>query len=160
MKARQFAADIYTGIKSALRDMVRESFGPQKAAAAATRVEQGMISDYCSTSAEHAEKHVPVDVLLDLIRVSGDVRVLRYLAEQCGCILYAPPPGTRGEVGRRLGATAREYGELLTKVSEIIEDDQITEDEERIALSEIFDVMTALAELGEAVKAKRRTGGA
>ena len=160
MKARQFAADVYTGIKSALRDMVRESFGPQKAAAAVTRVEQGTISDYCNTSAEHAETHVPVDVLLDLIRVSGDVRVLRYLAEHVGCILVPLPEGGRGEIGMRMGRSAKEFGDVMVRIGEAISDGKITEAEERVSLAEIMDAVIELSALAEAVKSERQRGSA
>lgn len=160
MKARQFAADIYTGIKSALRDMVRESFGAQKAAAAVTRVEQGMISDYCNTSAEHAETHVPADVLLDLIRVSGDVRVLRYLAEQANCLLTPLPTGMRGEIGIRMGRSAKEFGDVMVRIGEALADGTVTEGEAQAALVEIMEVMIELSALAEAVKAAVHRGGA
>ena len=160
MKARQFAAEVYTGIKAMLRDMVRESFGVQKAAAAATRVEQGTISDYCNTSAEHAETHVPADVLLDLIKVSGDVRVLRYLAEQVGCILVPLPDGGRGEIGQRMGRSAKEFGDVMVRIGEAISDGKITEAEERVSLAEIMEAVIELSALAEAVKAARQQGSA
>ena len=160
MKARQFSQAIYTGIKSALRDMVRESFGPQKAAAAATRVEQGMISDYCSTSAEHAETHVPVDVLLDLVAVSGDVRVLRYLAEQANCLLTPLPTGARGEIGLRMGRSAKEFGDVMVRIGEAIADGTVTDAEAQAALVEIMEVMIELSALAEAVKAAVQRGTA
>lgn len=155
MKARQFPASVYSGLKATLRAMVSESFGGQKVAAAATRVEQGMISDYCSTTDEHAEKHVPADVLLDLVAASGDTRVLRYLAEQANCLLVPLPTGMGGEIGDRMGKSAQEFGDVLVRVSAAMADGVMTGPEADGALREILETMVQLGALAEAVKAAR-----
>jgi len=158
MKARQFPASVYSGLKATLRAMVSQSFGGQKVAAAATRVEQGMISDYCSTNDEHAEKHVPADVLLDLMAASGDTRVLRYLCEQVNCLLVPLPTGGTGEIGDRMGRSAKEFGDVLVRISEAMADGVMSPAEAEQALREILEAMLQLSALAEAVKAARDKG--
>lgn len=155
MSARQFSAATYAGLKATLRALVRDGFGGQKVAAAATRVEQGMISDYCSTTEAHAATHVPADVLLDLSAASGDVRVLRYLAEQVNCLLVPLPSGAAGEIGDRMGRSAKEFGDVLVRISEAMADGVMTPAEADGALREILEAMLQLSALAEAVKAAR-----
>lgn len=154
MKARRLPASVYTGLKAATRAMVRDGFGTQAAAASATRVGQGQISDYCSTAPEQAETFMPVDILADLVAESGETALLKALAESANCLLVPLPVGhTAGLVAERTGRSATEFGQMMERVGTALRDGRIVEREARSILAEIRDVMVELSALAEAVKA-------
>lgn len=156
MKARQFATSVYTALKATTRAFVEASFGTQQLAAAATRVEQPDISDYGNTlSPAKADRFMPIDVLLDLVKASGDTRLLKFMAQQADCLLV-PLPRAIGSsaVTERSGRSAHEFGEVMAGVfGALANDGRITPDEAGPILNDIRELMLELAGLAEAVKA-------
>ena len=91
---RQFDGDIYKGLKTAFRRLVR-SFGKFEAAAMETRVNSVSLNNYCSLNVEQEKSHAPVDVAIDLMRASGDTVLLEYMAGLFGKILVDAPDGNK-----------------------------------------------------------------
>lgn len=154
MKTRQLAADIYAGLKATTRGFIAAGFGKQHVAAEFTRVEQQTISDYGSTNPRHAETFMPVDVLLDLIKASGNNSLLKYLADQSGCLLVPLPQGGMGEVEKRTARTAEEFGQVIAGVMSALSDQVITRSEGETILRDLRELMLEAAGLAEAVRAK------
>lgn len=154
-RPRVFAAEVYAALKATTAQFVTAAFGHQKVAAAATRVEQQAISNYGSTHPDNAEKFMPADVLLDLARTSGNVSLLRFMAEQVGCLLVQLPQGVAGDsITTRSGRTAKEFGEVMSGVLAAVADGTITEAEARPILQDIHELMLELSALAEAVQAQ------
>lgn len=158
MKARQFAAEVYVELKATTRRWVSESFGTQASAAAATRVEQSAISDYGSTAPDNAEKFMPIDVLLDLIKAGGNTLLLKSIADRCNCLLVPVPAGTAGDVAMRTGRSAKEFGDVMVRIGEALCDGMIDADEAAKILAEIREVMLELSALAESVNAHTKRG--
>lgn len=156
MKARQFAAEVYVELKSTTRRWVLETFGTQTSAAACTRVEQSAISDYGSTAPDNAEKFMPVDVLLDLVKAGGSMPLLKVIADRCNCLLVPIPPGTAGDVAMRTGRSAKEFGDVMVRIGEALCDGAIDPNEAAKILTEIREVMLELSALAESVTARSK----
>lgn len=160
MTARSFAADVYAALKATTKQFIKEGFGHQELAAAATRVEQQAISDYGATSPDKADRFMPVDVMLDLIKASGNTRLLKFIADHCDCLLVPLPTGYAGEVSVRTGRSAKEFGDVMVRVGEALADDGEIDDGEAVSiLGEIRELMLELSALAEAVKVAPRRGG-
>lgn len=150
---RPLSAGVYAGLKATTRLFVDRAFGHQKVAAAATRVEQQAISDYGSTLPEKAERFMPIDVLLDLTRASGNTTLLKYLADECGCLLVPLPHGDgHGPLTDHSARTAQEFGEVMAGILSALADRRITPGEAAGVLTNIHELMLELAALAEAVK--------
>jgi hypothetical protein len=154
-RPRTFAAEIYTGLKSATALFIKRAFGNQALAAANTRVEQTTLSDYANTTnPAKAEHFMPVDILIDLIRASGDTGLLKHIAEQVDCLLVPLPQGVAGgALAERTGRSAKEFGDVMVRIGEAVRDGAISEAEARIIAAEIREAMLELSALAEAVKA-------
>lgn len=154
-RPRVFGAEVYAALKATTGQFVASAFGHQKVAAGATRVEQQAISSYASTHPDNAEKFMPADVVLDLCKASGNVALLRFMAEQVGCLLVQLPQGVSGDnVTVRSGRTAKEFGEVMSGVLAAVADGTITQAEARPILQNIHELMLELSALAEAVQAQ------
>lgn len=154
-RARTFAADVYAGLKAATGLFIKGAFGNQALAAANTRVEQTTLSDYANTTnPAKAEHFMPIDVMLDLMRASGDTSLLKHIADQVDCLLVPLPKGAAGGMlADRTGRSAKEFGDVMVRIGEALRDGQISEAEAVQIAAEIREVLLELSALAEAVKA-------
>jgi hypothetical protein len=150
--ARRLGAETYAALKASTASFVREAFGVQKLAAAATRVEQQAISDYCNKTA--AESFMPIDVVVDLVQASGDTQLLRTVADLCGCLLVPLPEGRASDaIDEHTIRTAKDYADMVAAIMSAKRDGRITPAEKQQLLKDIRDLMIELAALAEAIKA-------
>lgn len=150
---RRLGARVYVALKAATRRFVDGAFGQQKLAEAATRVDQTVLSNYCSTSPAHAKRFMPIDVLLDLVDASGDISLLKFLADQAGCLLVPLPHGDGNAVlSERSSRTAEEFGMLMSQILAALADRCLNEAEAKTILGTIRALMLDLAGMAEAVK--------
>lgn len=154
-RARTFGAEVYAGLKSATALLIKRAFGNQALAAEHTRVRQGALSDYGNTTnRETADSFMPVDVLLDLTKASGDFGLIKHIAELLDCLLVPLPRGViGGALAERTGNSAKEFGDVMVRIGEALRDGHINEAEARQIATEIREVMLELSALAEAVKA-------
>ncbi|HYI27579.1 MAG TPA: phage regulatory CII family protein [Bradyrhizobium sp.] len=102
---------------------------------------------------EHAERHVPLDVLATLEQIGGP-EVTRVLAKFANCLLVPlPDVHGHGPVAESMGRSAKEFGDVLVRAGQALSDGAIDATEARPLLGEIFEAMLELARLAEAVKA-------
>ncbi len=151
--ARPFVATFYSGLKQAAKQWVKRCFDKQAVAAEVTRVGQQAISDYGSTAPENADKHMPIDVLLDLTRASGDFGLLKHIAESVDCLLVPMPEGFADHcLVRGMGRSAKEFGEVMVHAAEAMADGVVTAAEARQLMLEIREAMIELASMAQAVR--------
>lgn len=102
MSARPSSDADRLALKAAFRAQMR-ACGGQEAAADVTRVGQPALSRYGAAS--HPNEHAPLDILLDLVRDTGNPVVLQRLCRLAGGA-YVPLSGFGADAGPRGGSNA------------------------------------------------------
>lgn len=141
---RAFANDIYRGIKTHMRGLVG-SFGKIEAAASLTRVSVTSLHNYCSLNAEHEKTHIPVDVWIDLMHESGDLRSLRYIAGLFDKELTDKPTGRSGAPEEKIREAIKEMGEAIAELAH--------GESEQAMRKELSEASQAIANLLQTMKA-------
>ncbi len=144
---RTQSAAVYAGLKSAARRLLR-AFGNQDAAAMETRVRQQELSIYCNPSAEFAERHMPIDVVIDLEAAIGLPLVTQELC-RLNNGLFVPLPHAIGdaELSAATGATAKEAGDVLVGLGAAMADGHLDNGEISSVQKDISEAHVALAQL-------------
>ncbi len=150
---RRFGAAVYAEIKAETRGFIERAFGRQRTAGSVTRVKQQTLSKYGSTAPEHAGRFMPIDVLLDLTDESGDLSLLRFLANELDCLLVQLPKGEADELTDSTIRSSQDFADMLSEILQARSDQNITEAEGRAILKKIRTLMLDLAGMAEAVRA-------
>jgi hypothetical protein len=111
---RVFEEKIYRGLKAATLDLV-DAFGFLKRAAGASRVSLQMLATYYSP--HHPQTFMPIDVMIDLMRKSGDLSPLEYIAGLFGKVLVDCPTGRAGSHEERTRQAIKEMGEAIAEIA-------------------------------------------
>lgn len=124
MIARPFKREDYSAIKSATRRALEDA-APLAGIAERTRVDGGRLSRY--SNPDHPE-FIPVDVAMDLDRLSGANRILRAWAELCGFDLVAREPSAEQErcLLQHIGDLGRATGDLHATMCDAVSDGRVT----------------------------------
>jgi hypothetical protein len=160
MGDRQFAPNVYVAMKADFGAWVLARFGYQKVAAGFTRVGQQAISDYCNVS---TADFVPSDVLVDLMKATGDAGPLRMLAELVGHVVTPLPSVVRsGEpLGRISGKVMKETGDVLGRYGEMVDTGVLIDVEtSRYLHKEIREAIEALVLMDLQVEEHAKAAGA
>lgn len=152
MTSRRLSARDYLRLKGATADLL-DANGGETDAAGRTRVGQTDLSRYQSRNGDHALRFMPIDVVADLEDAAGTPVVTRVLATMADCLLVPLPKGHGGEVAVKTGRTAKEFGDVMTRVGEALADGEICEAEADGILTELRELMLACAALAESVRA-------
>lgn len=114
------------GLKTGVAVLLKR-VGGLEAAASATRVGVSKLSEYQSRRME--DRHMPVDVVLDLEAIAGEPLVTAALARAAGYRLVRIEAGETGDVVSPVQAVTRDAGELAAQLMAAIADQEITADE-------------------------------
>lgn len=104
--ARQYPDATYHGLKTACRRLV-DAAGGIDPAAASTRVSRATMAQYYSPADRDEAVFMPIDIVVDLERVTGEPLVSRHLARLAGHDLV-PSPAAAHEAGFCSGDPARD----------------------------------------------------
>lgn len=137
-ESRPHEAAAYAALKTATR-LAAELAGPTLAdVCRRTRLDAATLSRAGNT--EHAN-FVPVDVALDIDKLSGDHPILRTMAKLSGFDLVPLVPNQEAhDLAVRIGHAAREVGEMASVALEAMSDGKVTPREAKEVLSEADDV--------------------
>lgn len=156
MGRRQFVEDVYRGLKAATRAWLEGAFGYgfQKVAAGYSRATQPTISNYCNHN-ELGDGFIAVDVLIDLVKVTGDAQLLQFIADLCGYrVVPRHPRAASGEpLGRVTGAAMKEVGEVFASYGQMLEDGTLSSVESKQLRREIHEAIEALSLMDMQVEA-------
>lgn len=121
MGERQFAASVYVALKAETQIFTERAFGMQKVAAGFSRVGQQTISDYCNKA---TPDFMPIDVLADLMKASGDIGPLTLLADLVDHVVVPRPSVVRDgrPLGRITGAAMKETADVFLRYGQMLED--------------------------------------
>lgn len=119
--------------------------GGLKVAASVSRIGKSVIA--AATDSDHPERHLPVDVVVDLERRAGQPIVTRYLASESGHLLLP----VRGEMSEPypivISRITKEVGELLTAGAFALREGKMNAAGARNIKREALDLAAAIAEL-------------
>ena len=121
--ARPFSAADYSQLKSATK-RATEAAGPLVEIARRTRIDAATIS----RAGNHNESnYIPIDVAIDMDRMSGDAVILRTMARALGYRLVpVDAPEFSADLRLKAGHVARESGELIAKTLEALSDGELS----------------------------------
>jgi hypothetical protein len=125
------------------------SFGKIEAAASLTRVSVTSLHNYCSLNVEQEKTHIPVDVWIDLMQESGDLRSLSYVAGLFGKTLVDCPTGRAGAVSDKAIKAIKEMAEAIKAA---------TGDDKQAILKEAEEAAQAAMDLVVSAKAEIEAG--
>lgn len=148
----QINVDDWTNLIAATRHQIRACGGQEACALISNRIKRHQtFSDY-----KHPNKPsmMPIDVLAELMRESGDVRVVRTLARMVGHEVVALPelPTNYADLQIAMGRTSKEVGEVFTRIGESLVDGTFDKQERADTIREIDEAMSALVALRETVR--------
>ena len=115
-------------IKIAAKRQTQAS-GGLESAATVTRVRASTLSHYQN---QNDKDHMPVDVLVDLTRDSGNPALLRYIAHACGYDLVPMGAGKFGSILKEVTEMNAAASDAVNVVAMAAEDRQITEEERAV----------------------------
>lgn len=114
-----------------------------RAFALATRVEPGKLSEYADPN--RPDRHMPIDVALDLDKDLKAPTVVAMLAELLGYeLVQAETLPSRDVDGRDTATIAKETGDVVQKLAAALADFRIDSHERREIRGEIAEAMRAL----------------
>lgn len=149
--ARPTNEDDRLALKAAARRQTKAS-GGQEAASAITRVQHQTISRYGNP--EHDQDHMPVDVVVDLTRDSGEPFLIREMARQCGFGVHRIEAKTSIEtIFRGVHDIAKETAEVHCALIDVLKDGHL--DDIDNALKEIEDALEAMCGMKQALLAMK-----
>lgn len=98
----------------------------------------------CATDENH-----PLDssLVVPLTHATGNLALVRYFAEACGCVLVELPKVAPGHIDvlEHAGAAAREFGDVLAEAGKALIDGRVTRDEAQAFRHQANEAMTMLA---------------
>lgn len=154
-RIHSFHPETYGDIKTAVRELLHAVGGEAKAAQAC-RVSKSTLSEYANP--RHAERHMPLDVVLALEKAANETPVTEHLAaEHNSILLRLPESGDELEWLGHLAIIGKEASDVFHRTSEYLADDgDIDATEAQILLREVDELLAAVAAMRAAVR--RRLG--
>ena len=142
---RPLPAHDYMALKAATRRLVKNAGGVENAASL-TRVEKTVLGGYGNINTPH---FMPIDVLADLSKDTGDVGVLHQLAMINAHVLVNVKGGDspHHEFNVSLAALGKEISDVFSTASTELSDGTLTHDEVIALQCEVNEAMQALATL-------------
>lgn len=151
-----FHRESYGDLKTAVRALLH-ACGGEARAAERCRVSKSTLSEYGNPG--HAERHMPVDVALDLERACGAMPVTEHMARAHGAVLLKLEAG-EGEVSwlTHLTKIGKEASDVFNRASEFLADSEIDEEEAPHLLRELDELLAASAAMRAAVQLRLPSG--
>ena len=148
-----FHPERYGDVKSAVRALLHAVGGEAKAAAAC-RVSKSTLSEYGNP--RYDERHMPLDVVLALEKVAGEMPVTEHLAaEHDALLLQLPSVEATGGWMDHLTSIGKEAGDVFHRAGEYLADDgEIDAQEAPVLLKEVDELLAAVAAMRAAVRAR------
>ena len=148
-----FHPERYGDVKSAVRALLHAVGGEAKAAAAC-RVSKSTLSEYGNP--RYDERHMPLDVVLALEKVAGEMPVTEHLAaEHDALLLHLPSVEAVGGWMDHLTTIGKEAGDVFHRAGEYLADDgEIDAVEAPGLLKEVDELLAAVAAMRAAVQAR------
>lgn len=98
----------------------------------------------CATDENH-----PLDssLVVALTHATGNLALVRYFAEACGCVLLELPKVSAANVDvfEHAGDAAREFGDVMTEAARAMADGRVTKDEAQAFGVQATEAITAIA---------------
>lgn len=113
-------------LKKIVKGSVRKA-GQEALASISTRIQRAAaFSDYGNT--ELPDRHMPIDVAIEVDAYNGDQRIIEAMARLLGCIVVKLPASSLlgSKLGKLTGDAMREVGDVFSKLGEILDDRKIT----------------------------------
>ena len=151
---RQFDGNTYRGMSAQTKALI-DGFGAQKAAAGKTRVDHVSLSNYGN---RNHDQMMPIDVMADLMKASGDFELLEYLAGLFDKSVIDRPTGATGSVRACIAAYTKEATEAISVAVQGIQNGGFDGDVDA-AIKEVEEALQAGADLLATLK-DRKAGGA
>lgn len=151
MANRRLRADFYLSLKSEFR-LARESVGSQERFAEITRVDQQTVSLYEN---RNRAEFPALDVVADLVDVSGSLAIVQLLADIVGALVIKLPEGVGPAcVIESSGAMAQALGKAMVAIGQALADGVITHEEADIIVPKLQGISISALQLAEQVKAE------
>ncbi|MFT6658848.1 phage regulatory CII family protein [Maritalea sp.] len=147
----QITADNWAALIAATRHQVRVCGGNEACASISQRIKRHQtFSDYYNPN---QASMMPIDVVAELMRESGDVRIVQTLARMVGHEVVALPqlPARFADLQMALGRTSKEVGEVFTRIGESLSDGTFDKGERQATINEIDEAIGALVALKQVV---------
>ncbi|SFV33241.1 hypothetical protein SAMN05216456_1930 [Devosia crocina] len=151
MDSRRLRADVYLALKTEFREL-RKEVGSQERAAELTRVDQQTISLYEN---RNRPEFAPLDVVADLLDVTGSTALLQQLADVVGAVVIKLPEGVGPAcVIESSGKMAVQLGKVMVAIGQALADGQISEEESERIVGKLQGVIVSAHALSEQIKAE------
>lgn len=107
----------------------------------------------CATDENH-----PLDssLVVPLTHATGNLALVRYFAEACGCVLIELPKVTaeHADVMAHAGSAAREFGDVMAEAGKSLADGRVTRDEAVAFRKQVNELVTVAMTFAEAMDIK------
>ena len=152
-RIHSFHPERYGDPKAAVRALLH-AVGGEARAAAACRVSKSTLSEYGNP--RYDERHMPLDVVLALEKVAGEMPVTEHLAaEHSALLLHLPTVEAEAEWLDHLTSIGKEAGDVFHRAGEYLADDgEIDEREAPGLLKEVDELLAAVAAMRVAVRSR------
>jgi DNA-binding transcriptional regulator YdaS (Cro superfamily) len=150
-RIHSFHPEGYGDPKAAVRALLHALGGEEKAAALC-RVSKSTLSEYANP--RHGDRHIPVDVALELERAAEVMPVSEHMAAEHNAVLLQLPDVEAETVWLdHLTKIGKEAGDVFHRAGEYLADDgQISAQEAPILLREVDELLAAVAAMRAAVR--------
>ena len=152
-RIHSFHPETYGDIKTAVRALLHAVGGEAKAAEAC-RVSKSTLSEYANP--RHVDRHMPLDVVLELEKATGETPVTEHLAAEHNSILLRLPDAD-GELEwlDYLAAIGKEASDVFARTGEYLANDGVIDAiEAQVLLREVDELLAAVAGMRAAVKSR------
>jgi hypothetical protein len=151
-----FHRDSYGDVKAAVRALLH-ACGGEARAAERCRVSKSTLSEYGNPA--HPDRHMPVDVVLDLERACGAAPVTEHMARAHAAVLLRLETG-EGQASwlAHLTKLGKEASDVFNRASEFLADSEIDEAEAPQLLRELDELLAAAAAMRAAVQVRLPAG--
>jgi hypothetical protein len=151
-RIHSFHPEGYGDLKTAVRALLH-AVGGEARAAELCRVSKSTLSEYGNP--RYADRHIPLDVALDLEKASEKTPVTEHMAAEHNAILLRLPDEEATEQGwlDHLTRIGKEAGEVFHRTGEFLADDGIIDAREaQVLLRELDELLAATAAMRAAVR--------
>lgn len=151
-RIHSFHPEAYGDLKAAVRALLHAAGGEARAAELC-RVSKSTLSEYGNP--RYADRHVPVDVALDLEQATGEALITGHMAAEHNAILLKIPPEEAADEAwiDLLTRIGKEAGDVFHRTGEYLADDgQIDAREAQVLLRELDELLAATAAMRAAVR--------
>lgn len=151
MADRRLRADFYLALKSEFR-LARETIGSQERFAGLTRIDQQTVSLYEN---RNRPEFPALDVVADLLDISGAVNLVQLLADLIGAVVVPLPQGVGPAcIVEGSGAMAQALGKAMVAIGEALADGSISAAEADVIVPRLQSIIVSAHALAEQIKAE------